>query len=157
MSGPPRIVLLDSRPLGLATNPRANPEATACKLWLQRLLQVNHLVLIPEITDYEVRRELLRAGKIGGLSNLDTLKSRGYLPLTTAAMLQAAAFWAEARRQRLQTADNLALDADMILAAQAATLDPAAWAMPEAEVVIATSNVSHLARFTRAQEWQTIT
>lgn len=71
-------------------------------------------------------------------------------------MLQAAALWALARQTRLPTADNLALDADMILAAQAATLNSGDWGLPGARVIIATSNVVHLARFAPAQEWQTI-
>lgn len=121
-----KIVLLDSRPLGLVTNPKRGADADACKAWMQGLLAAGHRVLVPEIADYELRRELLRAGKIIGLRALDALQvSLGYLPITTAAMLQAAAFWAQARQTRLQTADNLILDADMSLAAQAATLAPA--------------------------------
>ena len=82
----------------------------------------------------------------------DPLAARiGYLPLTTAAMRQAAEFWAQARQQGRPTADPHALDADVILAAQAATLDPG-----RDQVVIATMNVSHLAHFADAREWQGI-
>ncbi len=31
------IILLDSGPLGLVTHPKANPDADACKQWLQGL------------------------------------------------------------------------------------------------------------------------
>jgi len=48
------------------------------------------------------------------------------------------------------------LDADVILAAQAATLDPAAWGMAGARVVVATVNVGHLGRFVEARAWQAI-
>ena len=65
-------------------------------------------------------------------------------------MRQAAVFWAQARQQRMQTADNLALDADVILAAQAVTLG-----VPD--VVIATTNVGHLARFVSAKLWRDLT
>jgi len=62
-------------------------------------------VLVPEIADYEVRRELLRANKKLGIQRLDTLKATiGYLPLTTAAMLKAAEFWAIARNAGHPTA-----------------------------------------------------
>ena len=55
---------------------------------------------MPEIADYEVRRELLRANKREGLARLDALVGLlEYLPITTAAMRQAALFWAQARQQ----------------------------------------------------------
>jgi hypothetical protein len=52
-------------------------------------------VIVPEIADYEVRRELLRANRVSGLARLDGLaRLLEYLPLTTAAMRQAVVFWA---------------------------------------------------------------
>jgi len=62
--------------------------------------------MLPEIADYEVRRELLRAGKVAGIGRLDELKSRlTYLPISTLVMLLAADFWAEARKRGRPTAD----------------------------------------------------
>ena len=146
------IVLLDAGPLGLVTNPRATPENQQCKQWLTGLLASGVQVLVPEIADYEVRRELLRAGRRQGVARLDQLKvTAGYVPLTTATMLQAAEFWAQARRQGQPTADNTALDGDVILAAQAVTLGESG-----DTVIVATTNVDHLVRFTRAQRWQEI-
>lgn len=59
-------------------------------------------IFIPEIADYEVRRELLRARKLRGLARLDLLKdSLEYLPLTTPIMLRAAELWAQARQQAI--------------------------------------------------------
>jgi predicted nucleic acid-binding protein len=107
-------------------------------------------VIVPEIADYEVRRELLRANRRRGLSNLDQLVVQlEYLPLTTAAMRRAAELWAQARQQGQPTAASASLDADVILAAQALTLAAAA-------VVIATANPGHLARFAPAELWQNI-
>jgi hypothetical protein len=112
------IVLLDAGPLGLVTNPRATPENQQCKQWLTTLLASGVRVWVPEIADYEVRRELLRAGRVQGVSRLDQLKlTTGYVPLSTPAMLQAAVFWAQARRLGQPTASDAALDADVILAA----------------------------------------
>lgn len=153
----PLIVLLDSGPLGLVTNPNASPETIQCLAWMEGLLSSGHRVIVPEIIDYEIRRELLRAGKTRGLGKLDDLKARvDYLPLSTEAMLQAAQFWAQVRQVGLPTADRLALDADVILAAQAATLNVKAWEMPGAAVVVATVNVGHLSRFVTAKEWPEI-
>lgn len=42
------------------------------------------------------------------------------------------------------------------LAAQALTVDAAAWGQPDQAVMIATMNVGHLARFTPAQLWSEI-
>lgn len=69
-----RIILLDAGPLGLATNPRASTENQECNLWLQTQLRQGVRVFVPEIADYEVRRELLRAGKSRGLARLDALQ-----------------------------------------------------------------------------------
>jgi len=85
------------------------------------------------------------------LARLDALVGLlEYLPLTTVAMRQAALFWAQARQQGQPTADNKALDGDVILAAQAITLGIA-------DTVIATTNVGHLSRFVPAALWPDIT
>ena len=109
------IVLLDAGPLGMITNPKSSPENETCKNWLAGLAYNGVEVVIPEIADYEVRRELLRAGKEKGLGRLDALKGMlGYAAITTPVMLRAAEFWAAARRMGRQSADDSSLDADMI-------------------------------------------
>lgn len=145
-----KVVFLDAGPLGLVIHPRAGQEIDA---WLKRLLQSGVSVLIPEIADYEVRRELLRLQKVQSVERLDQLKVQiGYVPLTTQAMLKAAEFWAKARNEGYPTADAKALDADVILAAQVSTMTS-----KQDEPVIATTNVGHLARFVPAKEWRDIT
>jgi predicted nucleic acid-binding protein len=145
-----RVVLLDAGPLGLVTNPRRSAQSMACARWLQRLVAGGARPILPEIADYEVRRELLRANKHQGIARLNELASKlEFLPITTAAMRRAAEFWARARQQGEPTAADTALDADVILAAQAAT-------MSAADVVIATTNVGHLSRFVPAAVWQDI-
>ncbi len=144
-----RIVLLDSSPLGLLSHPRKHPEI---KAWVQALIRVGFVVRVPEIADYEIRRELLRSGKMAGVQRLNLLKSMlGYVPITTETMLKAAEFWAQARQQGQPTADDRALDGDVILAAQAAEIGELGY-----DVVIATSNVKHLSRFVAAQNWEEI-
>lgn len=151
------IVLLDSGPLGLVTNPKESAESLACKDWLQQLTRDGHQALVPAITDYEVRRELKLYGKVNGLRNLDLLvASAGYISLTPQVLWMAADLWAQVRQAGLPTADRFALDADVILAAQARTLDAGFWEMPGATIVIATGNVGHLARLANARLWQDI-
>jgi len=64
-------------------------------------------------------------------------------------MRQAALLWAQARQQGQPTAGDKTIDGDIILVAQAVTLD-----IPD--VVIATTNVGHLSRFVAADLWQNI-
>ncbi len=68
-----QAVLLDAGPLGLVTNPRRSLQSAACAAWLQSLVTAGVRVVIPEIADYEVRRELLRARKTAGVERLDAL------------------------------------------------------------------------------------
>jgi predicted nucleic acid-binding protein len=146
------IVLLDAGPLGMITNPKSSPENEACKDWVTKLVSRGVDIVIPEIADYEVRRELLRAGKDRGLARLDALKAMlGYASITTPVMLKAAEFWAAARRMGRQSADDASLDADMILAAQADSLKRTG-----DNAVIATTNVRHLALFTTARVWRDV-
>ena len=145
-----RIVLLDAGPLGLVTSPKLSPQSMACNQWLQSLLLDGVHILVPEIADYEVRRELLRARKMKGVQRLDDLiEIVGYLPLTTAVMRDAAELWAQVRQSGLPTADRHALDGDVILAAQARSI-------PADDVVVATTNVGHLARLVDAALWTDI-
>ncbi|WP_236143425.1 nuclease [Nostoc sp. CMAA1605] len=146
-----QAIVLDTGPLGLVTNPKVSAESLACTQWLQAHITSGNRVIIPEIADYEVRRELLRANKSKGIARLDNLaKFIEYLPITTAAMRQAAHFWSQARQQGQPTAGDKMIDGDMILVAQTTTL-----AIPN--VVIATTNVGHLSRFIAADLWQNIT
>jgi predicted nucleic acid-binding protein len=145
-----RIVVLDSGPLGLATNPRPSVDGDACNQWMRSLLANGARLIVPEIVDYELRRELLRASKMRGLGRLETVTARlEYLPITTAAMRKAAELWAEARNRGLPTADPRALDGDAILAGQVLSLG-------NTDAIVATTNVDHLVRFVPAAEWRAI-
>jgi predicted nucleic acid-binding protein len=145
-----RVIILDSGPLGLITNPKLSPESIACAQWLQAHITAGNRIIIPEIADYEVRRELLRANKTKGITRLDNLaRSIEYLPLTTAAMRKAAELWSQARQQGQPTAGDKTIDGDMILVAQSMTLEIL-------DVVIATTNLGHLSRFIAAELWQNI-
>jgi predicted nucleic acid-binding protein len=144
-----RFVLLDSGPLGLLGHPH---QSVDIRQWVDRLIKAGTRIGVPEIADYEVRRELLRAGRGNSIRRLDRLKATlYYLPLTTEAMLQAAKYWADTRRRGRPTAPDPALDGDVILAAQAHVLVVAGH-----EVIVATDNVKHLAPFVDACEWQNI-
>ena len=83
------FILLDSGPVGLLTHTRATAATLACGAWLESLLTRDVRVVLPEIADYEVRRELLRIGSTQGIIRLDMLKTRlYYLPISTDIMLR---------------------------------------------------------------------
>lgn len=152
------IVFLDSGVLGLLSSPRESGEATDCKEWFFRLLSRSVYIVTSDICDYEVRRglilSLLREPSVNGLKNLDSLTDWiEFLPLTRKLMKEAAQVWAEARSQGIPTASDKNIDGDIIIAAQWRLLKEE---YPGREVVIATTNLKHLQRFTDADTWRNI-
>lgn len=148
------FVLLDSGPLGQACRRPGSLLADQCRLWIDARVARAVEVVVPEITDYEVRRELTRINATGSLRRLDDLVAQGglsYQPASTAAWRQAALFWADARQRGIPTASPDALDADVILAACAATIGQSG-----DQVIVATINVGHLARYCDVRLWTTI-
>ena len=136
----------------MLVHPAETGEPRECKAWLKRLVLRGVVIYLPEITDYELRRELLRMERTESIRRLDELKVRlRYAPITTEAMLKAAEFWAAARSAGRPTADSKALDADAILAAQSTLVGD-----PGDVVVVATTNVGHLSLFVNASPWREI-
>ena len=94
-----KLILLDSGPLGIISNPSQSETVVTCREWAQSHLEQGNVSVVPEIADYEVCRELLRADKASGIQRLDLINNTlAYLPITTAVMLRAAEFWAQARK-----------------------------------------------------------
>lgn len=146
-------VVLDAGPLGLLahTNSRS-PETIKCAEWLQSLLRRGVRVCIPDISDYEVRRSLLKINSTNGITKLDQLiKVLHHQRITTRAMHQAADCWAQARKIGKPTADDKALDGDMVLIGQAKEIE-----MTSGDIIIATTNVKHIEIFADAREWSQI-
>jgi predicted nucleic acid-binding protein len=124
----------------------------AIALWMRVIASTGARLAIPEIADYELRREPLRAGFSSRVAVLDELcGTLNYLPIITPIMRQAAVFWADLRQHGRPTAGPDALDGDVILAAHAHSLIAAGHS-----VIVATANVEHLARMIPVQQWDTI-
>lgn len=51
-----RVILLDTHPLSKVTHPKLDP----IQQWLLCLQETETIIRVPEIADYELRRELLR-------------------------------------------------------------------------------------------------
>ena len=134
--------MLDAGPLGMIAHPKANEQVIA---WLRSMLESGTEVIIPEISDYEVRRSLLREGLEPSVRKLDQLKAvLHYSSITTAVMLQAAQFWADCRRRGRPSCSPDALDGDVILAAQARV----------ANAVVVTDNAKHLDELVKVLDWK---
>jgi hypothetical protein len=152
-----RLILLDSGPLGLIVRAPSKPQVVRCLAWLRAISTTGATVIIPEIAHYEVRRELFRIRAVGSLRRLENyLDPSGgltHLTLSTDAIIKAAEFWALLRQSGIPTASPDALDADAILAGQAALAG-----QPGDTVIIATTNMAHLNRFPGidAQMWDQI-
>ena len=145
-----KALVLDSGPLGLLSNPSIKPEVFRIHDWVENASSMGWTVFIPEIADYEIRRELLLIGKTKSIERLDSLRSKAtYLPITTETMRLAAELWATSRRIGKPLADRHALDGDVIVTAQVKLLDAD-------QALVATSNVGHLNQFVDAREWQEI-
>ena len=145
-----RLFLLDSGPLGLITQPKISVEVLAINQWVLRCLRAGYRVLVPAIIYYEIRRELLRAQKASGLARLDAFVDADpyrYLSLNDTALRLAAGLWAQTRQQGRPTSPALDLDIDVILAAQALTLNN------NARCSVITTNPRHLRPFVDAKLW----
>ncbi len=141
-----RLILLDSGPLGLIVRASNKPQVVRCLAWLRDISAAGAIIVIPEIAHYEVRRELIRIRAVGSLRRLenylDASSGLRHLTLTSDAMIKAAEFWAFLRQIGIPTASPDSLDADAILAGQAALAG-----QPGDSVTIATTNLAHLNRF----------
>lgn len=134
-------VVLDAGVLGAISHPRANADLAQ---WFAAILTSTTEVIIAEVADYEVRRELIRAERHLSVERLDLLKANlTYLPITTSIMLDAAQLWAQARKQGRPTADPKELDCDVILAAQALSVG----------ALVVTENIGHLSLFVESRRW----
>ena len=150
------IVLLDTGPLGLITNPnQKNVETIQCEEWIRELVKKRVVICVPEIAYYESRRKHVHLKNEKALNRLESFLNHpriSYAPITTEIIKKASDLWGWARSTGQSTAHEKSIDSDVILAATAIIMS----SRPE-YVVIATTNVKHLARYTPAQEWKQIT
>jgi predicted nucleic acid-binding protein len=142
------IYVLDTGPLGLLAHNRP-ARRLPIQNWLVNEMAAGATIYLSEVADYEVRRELIRLVRAGQLpaSRLDRLDRLAvfftYLPVSTVMWKRAAQFWADARQHGLPTANPAALDADILVAAQAA----------EVGATVVTNNPGHIGRWVPVRIW----
>ena len=151
-----RLVGLDSGPLGLLTHPKPTPIANECSAWLWKLLANDIQIALPDIADYELRREYLLRGNEISLQKLESLRNfTNYLLLSDTALKDAAELWAQVRGAGKPTADPKALDADCLVVAQIRESAKSLGFMDD-EFVIATTDLGDLPRLAPAARWTDI-
>lgn len=133
-------LLVDTNVLGKICHPRKYQDVRA---WF-RLAATRHELLLSELADYELRRELLRIRSRRGIARLDELtRELRYVPVTTATWRLAAQLWAHLRRTGKSSASDRDLDGDVIRMAQARAEDAA----------VVTSNTRHFEALVPAMDW----
>lgn len=138
-------VLLDSGPLGQIAHPRPDRKILE---WAAHWLSAGVELLIPEIADYEVRRELMRAGLAASISRLNERRDAlRFVPINSKSIIRAAEFSAIAWSAAEPAVHDMSLDSDTNLEAQAATLTVGS-------AVVASSNPMRIARFAQAESWE---
>jgi predicted nucleic acid-binding protein len=143
------------RPARTADQPQEDPETIAATQWAVGIRAAGHEIIVPAIADYEIRRELERAGKTRGLARLDAWNGAApgrYLSVTDTALRLAAKLWAQAGSAGMPTADPKELDGDVLIAAQALDLG-----LPASGFIIATTNAGHVSQFAPCDLWTNIT
>ena len=149
-----RLILLDAGVVGLLCSSPLLPSVVACADWLEKLAQSGMEFLLSDLTDFEVRRDLLRLRATTKLRRLDDLRSLvGVVSVDFQAWSKAAEFWAIVRQAGRPTAAPDALDGDAILAAVASTI-----IQTGDSATIATTNPGHLRQFPGidARRWEDI-
>lgn len=142
-----RVGLIDSGPLGDIIKP--HPSADVVR-WVHFVKENKIALRVPEIIDYELRRELILQGLKG---NSDSYKSIGnlnkyrrtkrFIPLEPSVTLtDACDIWANLRNNNQGTADIKNIDVDVILVTQALSMKK-----DFEEIIVITGNLSDIRRF----------
>jgi hypothetical protein len=153
------LIVLDSTLLWLLVRTSNHAKVQQARSWVSARLTAGHQLAVAEITDYETRRELVRKNATAQIRRLDALINQSeFLSIDRNTMLNAATI-ANMRNSGYQTAADSALDADVILGAQALIRSRRHGG---SSVVVATENARHLTRICNAptctaMDWVTIT
>ena len=149
-----QFIILDSGPLGLLFQKAGIAIAEACRAWAKERMAGGSRIIVPEIVHYEIRRELLRLSKTRAMTSIEKYvraEPDRFRIVTSRDLELAAELWAESRRRGMPTADDRALDIDVILAAQVRDLG-----IPMSDLVVATSNSKHLSQFVPSEHWSNL-
>lgn len=150
-----QIIFLDTHPLSNAVvSPAKAGQALTysqqCRQWIADCEVAGRRIYVPAIAYYEQLRELERRDATAQIRRLKAFcfQPGRFIPVTTAHLEDAARLWGTVRKAGESTASPSSLDADVLIAAQILS-----FGLSPSEYVVATSNVKHLSRYVRAEEW----
>lgn len=142
-------VLLDQKPLSLATYPNASDRAEI-ETWIANLINAGVDVKVASVSEYELRRELIRSGKLESVKRLDEfIEAFGYVECSRSIWQSAAQTWADARNSYAKGSKDEKLDADKILCGHALEHCD--------KCIVATENLKHFTPHVCAKPWRDIT
>ncbi len=119
---------------------------------MRDLISADVEFIVPEVCDYELRREYVRINSTNGLKKLDELGNvLRFEKVDSDIWKAAAALWAECRNKGKPLAPDNALDGDVILVALTQKVQDGN------ATVVATTNVKHLEDHVDARPWDEIT
>jgi predicted nucleic acid-binding protein len=155
----PRVIILDTFPLSSTAKeePRSGAAYTlldSCHQWVRDCVREGNSVFAPAICYYEALRELERLNATSQIARLRSFCSAfpgRFISITDADLDRAAKLWAKARNTGMPTASADALDADVVLAAQALNME-----VSTSDYIIATTNPGHLTQFVPCDLWTNI-
>ncbi len=135
-----KVIVLDSTPL--AELCRKKPKQEVIDL-LKFIDDSDFIIKIAEITEYEVRRELLRTKKDKACRRLGRYHlTERTIPINREALILASEIWAELRNSGKSTASNQRIDCDTIMIAQSLSLKKYF-----DEIIVLTSDPEDISRF----------
>jgi predicted nucleic acid-binding protein len=140
------VLAFDSGPLGQLSHPDINRYPDLFRWFAAHHIAGTEFIFL-EISDFEVRRNLIVDRRRRALRRLNDIISFGrYLPITTSAMRLAAVLWANQRRVGRSVGDPKELNADVIVAAQSV----------QAKAILVTDNPKHFPVRLATSHWSAI-
>ena len=135
-----KVVVLDSLPLAELCRKKVKSNVGGLLLFLKdREISLR----VAEITEYELRRELLRSQRYKSENRLNKYYlTQRIIPINRLSLLKASEIWAEMRNRGMPTASKERIDIDTIMVAQAVSLK-----QDFEEIIILTSDPEDIFRF----------
>ena len=149
----PKSIFLDTFPLSSVCKIKDDPNSSTeqCQEWIKSCIISGNAIYVPEISYYEVIRELKLVNATRQIERLRLFSfaiHTRFIPISSTHIEEASNLWAVSRKAGRSTSSKDSLDGDVILCAQVLGLS-----IPSYDFVVATTNPKHLIQFVPAENW----